>query len=486
MQQPNHLWRHFPCWWAVATIFFCADAGNAQCRWQQVQELVAADAGIGHGFGLILAASGDRLVVGEPRILDSGQGSAYVFEHDGANWVQTAKLQATDGKERDQFGFAVAVDGDWIVVGAPFADSSTHANAGAAYLCHWNGVSWNEHEKVETSAADARFGFSVALDGDVLAVGGPGWGRSGSVRISRFDGTHWVTEARLDSPSAVEDAAFGAAASLHGSLLLVGATSDDGLTQRTGSASVFRHDGSNWQLEGTVTAPDGATGELFGHAVAVEGDRALVGAPGASAVYFFDFDGAAWRTRRTHRRRAVNLGAAVELHGDRAVAGATTWSADGVRHSGAALLFVREGVDWRKDELLFDAERAPADHAGTGVAFTGDRLLIASWLHDSKGTNSGAVHAWQAHDLILTLEPREARAGDTIEAGLCRGRALAPFLLFLDSAPLAVLRFDSAGEFRGTATVPPGLEGSRFEFFAIGTLHDGNFGLSNAVFLEIE
>ena len=67
---------------------------------------------------------GDTLVVGAP-YKASGQGAAYVYTRTaGETWTQTAKLVASDGVGNDAFGYSVAIDGDVIVVGAPGDDGN--------------------------------------------------------------------------------------------------------------------------------------------------------------------------------------------------------------------------------------------------------------------------------------------------------------------------------------------------------------------------
>lgn len=88
-------------------------------------------------FGFSVAVSGDYAVVGA-RLKDEGEdkedaGAAYVFRRTGGGWPQVSKLTASDGEANDQFGFSVAVDGDYAVVGAAGNDEPA-TDAGAAYV----------------------------------------------------------------------------------------------------------------------------------------------------------------------------------------------------------------------------------------------------------------------------------------------------------------------------------------------------------------
>ena len=99
-------------------------------------------------------------------------GSAYIYELNGADWVETAKITASDGAGGDRFGESVALDGDRVLVGAVNNDSNA-SNSGSAYIYELNGADWVETAKITASdgAANDNFGESVALDGDRVLVG---------------------------------------------------------------------------------------------------------------------------------------------------------------------------------------------------------------------------------------------------------------------------------------------------------------------------
>jgi hypothetical protein len=103
--------------------------------WQQKQKLTAADGASDDSFGCSVAISGERIVVGAAHDNDNGSdsGSAYVFEREGGTWQQKQKLTATDGAAHDYFGFSVAISGERVVVGGKW-DDDNGANSGAAYM----------------------------------------------------------------------------------------------------------------------------------------------------------------------------------------------------------------------------------------------------------------------------------------------------------------------------------------------------------------
>ncbi len=106
------------------------DAGTGA----QTAKLTASDAAGGDRFGLSVALDGGTALVGAYGDDDAGSASGSVYLFDTLSGLQVAQLLADDGAAGDQFGWSVAVSGDLVLVGAPFADVGGNANQGAAYL----------------------------------------------------------------------------------------------------------------------------------------------------------------------------------------------------------------------------------------------------------------------------------------------------------------------------------------------------------------
>jgi hypothetical protein len=141
-------------------------------------------------------------------------GSAYVFVRSGTSWSQQAKLTASDGAEDDLFGRSVSVDGDTVVVGAPEAVQVSGApedvDAGSAYVFVRSKLLpvWIQQAKLTESAgaANAAFGLSVSVDGDIIVVGRPG---PGSAHVYKRRGSFYSEVVTLHALDDIEDAGFG-------------------------------------------------------------------------------------------------------------------------------------------------------------------------------------------------------------------------------------------------------------------------------------
>jgi hypothetical protein len=151
--------------------------------WTQRAELTASDGVAGDGFGASVALSSDGSLavvgaIGKTVNGNQAQGAAYVFSGNGSIWTQQAELTASDGAEKDLFGYSVALssDGRTALVGAYWKTINGNLQQGAAYVFTASGTSWTQDDELTPSDAPGFFGFSVSLssDGRTALVGA--WG----------------------------------------------------------------------------------------------------------------------------------------------------------------------------------------------------------------------------------------------------------------------------------------------------------------------
>lgn len=157
-----------------------ADQGSAYIfirengLWTEQAKLTASDGKANDHFGNSVSISGDYAIVGAPN--GSGdwflQGAAYIFVRSGANWSQQAKLTASDGVPADFFGTSVSISGDDVIVGAP-NDGGIYAAQGSAYIFERNGAIWSQQSKLTYvgSQYNDNFGYSVSINGDYAIIG---------------------------------------------------------------------------------------------------------------------------------------------------------------------------------------------------------------------------------------------------------------------------------------------------------------------------
>jgi hypothetical protein len=376
----------------TGAAYVFARSGNA---WTQTAKLTAADGEAGDLFGTAVAIQGDTILVGANGDDDAGgnAGAAYVFTYDGSVWSETDKL--LPGEVGDtHFGASVAIAGATIAVGAPYTDSGV-TNSGAAYLFEDMG-GWTQTARFATNGGGAvlsdLFGWAVALSGDMLLVGAP---LDDVVYVFNRDGADWSETAVLSGTTTQSGDRFGQAVSTDGARILVGAPQDDDAGTNAGSAFLFAPVGGVWQQEAqlTPTYPTPLTGAAFGSSVAIFGGTAVVGAPNSQGVvdreesgaaYLYEFNGLTWTGDILTANLALafdHLGTAVGLNSAGILVGAPDSNLAAV-DAGAVYYYAHESTPPPpppplppNDEEVCLSEEQSTEEVLPGITLTWDSAL---------------------------------------------------------------------------------------------------------------
>ena len=177
----------------------------------------------------------------------------------GETWIEQAKLTASDAAAGVFFGVSVAMDGDYIVIGAA-ADDANGLNSGSAYVFTRSGNIWTEQAKLTASdgtIGDA-LGASVSINGDYIVVG---TAFSGSAYVFARNANIWTEQAKLTASDGATFDGFGLSVAINGDKVVVGADGDDDNGPESGSAYVFTRNGNIWTEQAKLLASDGATGD---------------------------------------------------------------------------------------------------------------------------------------------------------------------------------------------------------------------------------
>ncbi len=401
---------------AVAVCVLLFEGGSplyAQCSPLELDRLTASDAAEVDEFGVSVGISGDTIVVGsylgDTTKIDAG--AAYVYLHSGASWPEQAKLFAPDPGINDQFGTAVAISGDTVIVGSPFNNNGAGDDSGAAYVFVRGGTVWSFQAKLipDDSATNENFGVSVAISGNTALIGSyrdntPAGSNTGSAFVFVRSGTAWSQQAKLIASDAAPSDAFGISVALSGDTAVVGADLDDDGGNATGSAYVFVRSGTVWTQQGKLLANDAQPNDNLGISVGVEGDTAVVGAwhddtPGggnAGSAYVFVRSGTVW-TQQGHLFASDgapddNFGVSVAVDGDIAVVGSYL-NATPAGDTGAAYYYKRSGTTWSQQPKLIGVEAAPGGSVGYSVAVEGETAVVGA-LDDPPDLDSGAAYVF--------------------------------------------------------------------------------------------
>src|SRR6266498_3365366 len=209
-------------------------------------------------------------------------------------------------------------------------------------------------------------------------------------------------EAKLTAGDAASGDQFGAAVGISGETAVVGApVGDTAAGPNAGSAYVFVRSGTSWSQQAMLTASDAAVFDLFGRALAVSGDTAVIGAPSddtdagpnAGSAYVFVRSGTSWsqQAKLTASDAAASdtFGDAVGISGDTAVVGAQF----GDTIAGSAYVFVRSGTSWSQQAKLTASDAAAFAFFGAAVAISGDTVVVGALADDTDaGSNAGSAY----------------------------------------------------------------------------------------------
>jgi hypothetical protein len=350
------------------------------------QKVTAGDGAPGDEFGFI-AISGSTVVIGSD-LDDVGanvdQGSAYVFERQGHQLIQQQKLIAGDGGSFDLFGYAVAISGSTMVLGAYKDDVGSNVDQGSAYVFERQGDQWVEKAKLTASdgAAADEFGVATAIAGKTIVVSARGDDvggnvEQGSVYVFERQGGIWVEQQKLIASDGGAGDIFGESIALNGSTLVIGAEFDDiAGNNEQGSAYVFERRGGTWSEQQKLTASDGSAGGVLGASVGISDSTIVVSSLGAA--YVFERHGGNWieEQKLTATDASVSdfFAYPVAVSGSTIVVGAHRHNAN----QGAAYVFRQEGGAWVQTQKLVASDAQAGDGFGRTVVTHGGLIMVGA------------------------------------------------------------------------------------------------------------
>ncbi|NNF32973.1 MAG: hypothetical protein HKN68_02635 [Saprospiraceae bacterium] len=382
--------------------------GNANLNYISTEnnKILASDGSNGDNFGNSVSISGNYAVVGASHE-NSWEGAAYVLSKNGTVWTEMSKITAIDGSSFDEFGTSVAISGDIIIVGMPY-DNENGSESGSAYIFKRSGNSWTQEAKLLASDGNSQdfFGRSVSISGDYAIVGAYGnddsGSSSGSAYIFKLSGGSWIQEAKLLASDGAINDSFGRSVSISGDYVVIGAHQDDDSGSQSGSAYLFKRNGSSWTQEAKLLAIDGATGDKFGYSVAISNDYVIIGSYRdddngiiSGSAYIFYNSGSGWVQEKKllalGRDNYDDFGISVSISGNYAIVGAYNDDENGL-DSGSAYIFRQIGGNWIEESKLIASDGEISDKFGFSVAIYGNTSVVGAFWDDDLGSTSGSVY----------------------------------------------------------------------------------------------
>ena len=341
-----------------------------------------------------LAIAGNYAVYGSPTTPGAGgepnAGAMGVLFKTGSTWARQERILVPIPTVGEQFGYSVAFDGEYAIVGARSA-----SGPGAAYLFRSNGaIQWHFQAKLtaDTPTSGDGFGASVGIHGAYAVVGAPGEG-DGAAYLFFRNGSEWSRQARVTGTGGPVQR-FGDKVAINGTNAAITAPGGVGIP---GAAFVFLRSGTAWAQQARVVAPGTVTGDGYGSAVAIEGTTLVVGAAQRNTqgeVFVFVKSGTAWPLKATLLPTSLGapdqFGASVDISGTRVAVGAPTRdTATGV-DSGAVFVFTKAfNGTWSAGVAVAPSSMGAASAFGADVAIDGTMLLVGDPLGPGASTTSG-------------------------------------------------------------------------------------------------
>lgn len=316
---------------------------------------------------------------------------------------QQAYIKSWNTGAEDSFGQSVAIseDGNTLVVGAPYEDSSDALNplddgavdSGAAYVFVRSGTVWSQQAYLKASNCGGGdgFGISVVISEETVVIGSTGESSgfsgvqntagstpeqsdnsalgSGAAYVFVRSGTTWSQQAYLKASNTGAGDWFGWSVAISGETVVVGAyveasnfvgvqntagstpEQSDNSALGSGAVYVFVRDGGTWSQQAYLKASNSGGSDWFGASVAISGETVVVGSPGEASSF----------------------------SGVQNTAGSTPEQSDNSEFlSGAAYTFVRSGTTWSQQAYIKPSNTDGQDAFGISVAISGNTVVIGS------------------------------------------------------------------------------------------------------------
>jgi len=433
--------------------------GQFSNGFQEISKLVSSDRGAGEEFGNAIDISGNYAVVADYKDSEDENGlntlnhagSVFVFEKQiNGSWIQVQKLVNSDRAADDEFGYSVAIDGDYIVVGARSEDEdengmNTITAAGSAYIFKRNMSSvWNEVQKVVPSQRSIalQWGWDVEIDGNYISIGtyrdggdenGMNYlGNSGATYMFELNGSGvWVETQKIVASDRASNEWFAYDIDIDGDQMVIGAAG----ANHAGKAYIFNRDGSGVWNEAQILFPaDIVSGSFFAESVSISGNYVAIGAKNenedvgdnnimnnAGAAYVFKNDNGLWIQHKkivaSDRSTSDYFGCEVGIDNRIIVVGAFSAQIEpnGTgAYAGATYIFELNSANnqWNELEKLVYADNAGADMFGEHVAISSNAVISSARSEDEDVngmntlSNSGSAYIFETClSTVTTISP---------------------------------------------------------------------------------
>ncbi len=388
-------------------------------------------------FGYSVAIDGDYAMVGANEededslgnpVLNAG--AVFVYKNVSGKWIQVQKLVGDDRHIGDDFGFSVAISGDYMIVGAPNEDYDTSGSnylsaAGSAYIFKKISGVWVQVQKIVSSDryTNDQFGSTVSISSNYAIVGARlededvsgsnTLATAGAAYIFQIVSGVWVQNCKIVASDRTSGNMFGVAVTMNDTFAIVGATSQTrdasgaNPLNGAGAAYIFKNVSGTWTQSQKITPSDRAAQDYFGISMCISGRSIIIGSYGNfGGAYIYKYT-TTWKQSQKLVAKDKALGDyfsfSVSMNGDYAIVGAYSESQDTSNSNtkndaGSAYMFKNISGTWVQIKKLVSKDRTALDNFGWSVSISGDYVISGAIGEDedTAGLNfvSGAGSAY--------------------------------------------------------------------------------------------
>jgi hypothetical protein len=363
------------------SIYQNVEAADSETILNEDIKLTATDSEIQNGFGSAVAIDGDYAIIGALWDDTNGEdsGSAYIFKNQGGNWIQQQKLVPGEIEAYDMFGVSVEIQGDYAIIGAKEDYSYTHNQNGAVYIYKRNGETWDKQQIITASdgAMSDAFGYTLSIYDDTLIVGAPydddNGENTGSVYVFKLIDESWIQDTKLTASDAKNYDFFGSSISLYQDTVVIGAISSSYFhIDKIGSAYIFKRNDESWTQEAILRASDENTYNEFGNEVSIYDDIAVINSKSYS--YVFEYENSLW-IQKEKLDISFEKGT-VDTQKDTIIIGASQL---GFYHnSNKTHIYKRINDSWIKTAVFELSNDVYDDYFGMSIASDEDTVIIGA------------------------------------------------------------------------------------------------------------
>jgi hypothetical protein len=385
----------------TALLFSLAGVAAGQCI-QPEDSFYPLDALDNLNFGDTVRADGD-FVYASGSAYASNSGRVYIFQRTALEWSEATRLDPPHFDPNGQFGWSLDKNGPWLAISQPMKDGAGYEE-GRVEIYSGDGSSWTPHSTLASSDIQAydEFGSSLSLDGDTLIVGAkrsPGPSGPGALYVFDWDGVSWNQTQKLVPLDAQDGDLVGVSCVIRGDWLAVGATSHDMPFSAAGAVYVFERTAGVWSQQAKLSASDPQLGSRFGGSLALHNNTLIVGCNdfggngyfSVGKAYVFIRQSGLWTEQAQLLAPNVNnfrLGSSVAFDGNYAAIGAPGANTG----RGAIQLYERVGTQWSLVTQLNGSGQTGS--LGTSVALDDDTLCGGAPTSHTPYINSGQARIW--------------------------------------------------------------------------------------------